>query len=186
MTDPGYFEQLYADSDDPWQLAERHYELRKYDLTLAALPRARYGRAFEPGCSIGVLTRLLAGRCDELVATDPVAKALDRARATVEAPHVAFSRGRVPDDWPDGSFDLIVLSELLYYLSASERLDVRAAAVASLAPGGHLVLVHWRHPFEVATCTGDQAHAEMHVGDDLVAVVEHVETDFRLDVLTHA
>jgi 2-polyprenyl-3-methyl-5-hydroxy-6-metoxy-1,4-benzoquinol methylase len=185
VTDPGYFEQLYADSDDPWQLAERHYEQRKYDLTLAALPRLRYGRAFEPGCSIGVLTRLLAGRCDELVATDPVSRALETAQSTVEAPHVAFSRGRVPDDWPDGSFDLIVLSELLYYLSAAERLEVRAAAVRSLAPHGHLVLVHWRHSFEVATCRGDEAHAEMR-GDDLVAVVEHVETDFRLDVLAHA
>jgi SAM-dependent methyltransferase len=186
VTDPGYFEQLYADSDDPWQLAERHYEQRKYDLTLAALPRRHYGRAFEPGCSIGVLTRLLARRCDELVATDPVARALETARSTVDAPHVAFARGRVPDDWPDGTFDLIVLSELLYYLSVSERLEVRAAAVRSLAPNGHLVLVHWRHPFEVATCTGDDAHAEMRVGHDLVAVVEHVETDFRLDVLAHA
>lgn len=186
MTAPDYFEQLYADSSDPWQLAERHYEQRKYDLTLAALPRPRYGRAFEPGCSIGVLTRQLATRCDELVATDPVESPLERARATVEASHVTFERGRVPDDWPDGSFDLIVLSELLYYLSAQERLEVRAAAVDSLAPDGHLVLVHWRHPFEVATCTGDVAHAEMRLGDDLVAVVEHVETDFRLEVLTRA
>ena len=185
MTDISYFEQLYADSDDPWQLAEKHYEHRKYDLTLAALPRPRYGRAFEPGCSIGVLTRLLAGRCDELVATDPVDRALERARSTVDAPHVAFARGRVPDDWPEGAFDLNVLSELLYYLSPSERLEVRAAAVRSLAPQGHLVLVHWRHPFEVATCTGDEAHAEMRLGDDLVPVVEHLETDFRLDVLAH-
>jgi predicted TPR repeat methyltransferase len=186
VTEPGYFEQLYADSADPWQLAEREYEQRKYDLTLAALPRRRYARAFEPGCSIGVLTRQLADRCDELLATDPVEIPLARARETVDVEHVTFERGRVPDDWPEGTFDLVVLSELLYYLSASERLEVRAAAVASLAPQGHLVLVHWRHPFEVATCTGDVAHAEMRVGDDLVAVVEHVETDFRLDVLTHA
>jgi SAM-dependent methyltransferase len=186
VTSHDYFEQLYADSADPWQLAERHYEQRKYDLTLAALPRARYGRAFEPGCSIGVLTGLLAGRCDELVATDPVARPLERARSTVDADHVTFAQGRVPDDWPEGTFDLIVLSELLYYLSTPERLEVRAAAVRSLAPQGHLVLVHWRHPFEIATCTGDEAHAEMRLGDDLVAVVEHVETDFRLEVLAHS
>lgn len=186
MTSPDYFEQLYADAADPWLLAERHYETRKYDLTLAALPRRRYARAFEPGCSIGVLTRLLAGRCDELMATDPVGRPLEQARARVDAEHVTFALGRVPDDWPDGAFDLIVLSELLYYLSAAERMEVRAAAVASLAPDGHLVLVHWRHPFEVATCTGDVAHAEMRMDDDLVVVVEHVEADFRLEVLAHA
>lgn len=97
---------------------------------------------------------------------------------------MTFRRGRVPDDWPDGSFDLVVLSELLYYLSVAERLEVRAAAVRSLAPGGHLVLVRWRHPFEAATCTGDQAHGEMRAGHDLAPVVEHVEDDFGLEVLT--
>ena len=183
MTDISYFEQLYADSDDPWQLAEKHYEHRKYDLTLAALPRPRYGRAFEPGCSIGVLTRLLAGRCDELVATDPVDRALDRARSTVDAPHVTFGRGRVPDDWPEGSFDLIVLSELLYFLSAPDRLDVVERATESLAPDGHLVLVHWRWPFEAATCTGDEAHADVRAHARATRVVEHVEDDFRLEVL---
>ena len=186
MTSPDYFEQLYAESDDPWQLAEKHYEQRKYALTMAALPRARYERAFEPGCSIGQLTSLLADRCDELLATDPVARPLARARATVADEHVTFEQGRVPDDWPAGSFDLIVLSELLYYLSVAERLEVRSAAVDSLAPGGHLVLVHWRHPFEAATCTGDEAHAEMRGGHDLVSVVEHVEDDFRLEVLGRA
>lgn len=186
MTSPEYFEQLYADSDDPWQLAERHYERRKYECTLAALPRPRYGRAFEPGCSIGVLTGLLAGRCDALLATDPVAGPLQRARASVGDDHVTFEQGRVPDDWPDGPFDLVVLSELLYYLSLPERLEVRGAVMRSLAPDGHLVLVHWRHPFEAATCRGDQAHAEITSGHDLVTLVEHVEADFRLEVLARA
>ena len=27
---------------------------------------------------------------------------------------------RVPDDWPTGTFDLIVLSEFCYYLTVSE------------------------------------------------------------------
>lgn len=185
MTSSQYFEQLYADADDPWQLAERHYERRKYDITMASLPRPRYRSAFEPGCSIGVLSGLVADRCDALLATDPYERPLERARAAVTASHVVFDRGRVPDDWPAGSFDLVVLSELLYYLSPVERLDVRAAAVESLEPDGHLVVVHWRHAFEAATCTGDEAHAELR-GDDLVTVVEHVEEDFRLEVLARA
>jgi len=183
MTDPQYFEQMYADSSDPWHLAEREYELRKYGLTVASLPRRRYRRAFEPGCSIGVLTGFLASRCDELLATDPVAAPLERARAAVPDEHVTFEQGRVPDDWPPGQFDLIVLSELLYFLSAPERLDVVERATESLAPDGHLVLVHWRWPFEAATCTGDEAHADVRAHARATRVVEHVEDDFRLEVL---
>jgi SAM-dependent methyltransferase len=183
VTSAEYFEHLYAESADPWQLAEREYELRKYGLTVASLPRPHYGRVFEPGCSIGVLTGFLALRCDELLATDPVEAPLARAREAVPDAHVTFRQGRVPDDWPDGQFDLIVLSELLYYLSGPDRLDVVERAIESLSPDGHLVLVHWRWPFEAATCTGDQAHAEVRDRSRLVRLVEHVEDDFRLDVL---
>ena len=63
--DAGYFRDMYAASPDPYGLAERWYEARKYALSLALLPRERYGAAFEPGCSIGVLTALLAPRCDQ-------------------------------------------------------------------------------------------------------------------------
>jgi SAM-dependent methyltransferase len=183
MTASEYFEHLYAESSDPWQLAEREYELRKFGLTIASLPRKRYRRVFEPGCSIGVLTGFLASHCDELLATDPVASPLVRARQAVPDHHVRFEQGRVPDDWPAGEFDLIVLSELLYYLSEADRLQVAERVGQSLAQDGHLVLVHWRWPFEAATCTGDQAHADLRAHAQLTPVVEHVEDDFRLEVL---
>ncbi|MRJ76191.1 methyltransferase domain-containing protein [Aeromicrobium sp. SMF47] len=183
MTSADYFEGLYAESSDPWQLAEREYERRKHALTVASLPRERYGHGFEPGCSIGTLTEMLAGRCDTLLATDPVSAPLDRARTRVPGSHVQFERQSVPDEWPTGPLDLVVLSELLYYLSASGRVQVLAHVMDTLAPDGHLVLVHWRHPFEAATCTGDEAHREIVECDGLVRVVEHIEEDFRLDVL---
>jgi hypothetical protein len=43
-----YFDELYATSDDPWQLSSRWYEERKYSITLSLLPRPRYRHAFEP------------------------------------------------------------------------------------------------------------------------------------------
>ena len=63
-TPASYFETMYQHSPDPWHLADRWYEHRKYDLTLAALPQPRYHRAFEPACSVGELTSRLAERCD--------------------------------------------------------------------------------------------------------------------------
>ena len=185
MTDPLLFESLYAESSDPWHLAERAYEQRKFELTVASLPRARYADAFEPACSIGVLTERLALRCDRVLASDPAAP-LDEARRRVPAPGVTFERGGVPQDWPDASFDLIVLSEILYYLDERQRRDVLAKCLQTLRPDGHLVLVHWRHPFDVAVCTGDEAHGEVTAHHEVRVLVSHVEDDFRLEVLGRA
>lgn len=185
MTDPVYFEQMYATSDDPWHLGGSPYEQRKYAVTAACLPREHYRRAFEPGCSIGLLTALLAPRCDELVATDTVAEPLVTARSRVPAGHVTFAQSTLPD-WPEGELDLVVLSEVLYFLAADVRAQVLAHVVGSLGADGHVVLVDWRHPFAEAACTGDQAHAEFGASPGLRRVVEHVEDDFRLEVFGRA
>ena len=46
MSLPGsYFDGLYDADDDPWSLRSRWYEQRKYALTTAVLPKARYADA---------------------------------------------------------------------------------------------------------------------------------------------
>lgn len=128
-----YVRTMYARDPDPWGFA--------------SLPAARYRSGFEPGCSIGVLTRLLAGRCDMLLATDVVEAGLAQARArTADLPHVTVERRAVPDDWPPGTFELVVLSELGYYQRVDGLQRLLRGAVESLVPGGHLLAVHWR-PF---------------------------------------
>ncbi|WP_229052350.1 trans-aconitate 2-methyltransferase [Aeromicrobium sp. Leaf350] len=186
MTAPEYFTDMYARSADPWHLGEREYEHRKYGITVASLPHRSYGRAFEPGCSIGLLTALLAPRCDELLATDAVAAPLEQARRTVPDPHVRFEQASLPHEWPDGELDLVVLSEVLYFLSAEARAQVRARVLEGLSAEGHLVVVHWRHPFDEADCTGDDAHRELGDEPGLTTIVSHVEDDFRLEVMGRA
>lgn len=182
MTEPSYFERLYADADDPWQLSSSAYETRKYALTMAALPRPRYGRAFEPGCSIGVLTAQLAHRCDEVEAWDGARSAVEQARARTAASTVTVRQGRIPTEWPEGTFDLVVLSELLYYQDVDERRSTLQRTVQALDPGGHLVAVHWRHRFSEAPSNGDEVHAELLALTALIRMVEHREPDFLLDV----
>lgn len=150
----GYFDSLYAANRDPWGLSTRWYEARKYALTIAALPRARYRRGFEPGCSIGVLTALLAERCDRLVASDTSSTALSVAKTRVPG-KVELVHAAVPEAWPSGTFDLIVCSEIGYYLSPGDLDGLTTRAVASLEPDGHLVAVHWRP--KVAEYPGDGA-----------------------------
>ena len=114
-----YFTDMYASGPDPWGFESRWYEHRKYLLTVAALPDPRYAAAFEPGCSVGVLTSRLAGRCERLLATDIVPAALERAADRLrDADNVTLELRAVPEDWPPGPFDLVVLSEIAYYFDA--------------------------------------------------------------------
>ena len=92
-----YFDQMYR-RPDPWDYESSWYEQRKYALTLAALRRERYENGFEPGCSIGVLTELLAPRCRHLLAADFHDGALARAHARSGDPAVIsgyMGKGRI-------------------------------------------------------------------------------------------
>ncbi|EWC58680.1 Methyltransferase type 12 [Actinokineospora spheciospongiae] len=180
---PDYFTAQYAADPDPWGFRSRWYEQRKYALTLAALTRPRYRSAFEPGCSVGVLTAALAQRCDRVLAwdLDPTA----RAQAAAGTPdNVVVDAGQVPGDWPPGEHDLVVLSEVGYYLDATDLRRLVDLAVGSLARDGELVLVHWRHPVADYPADGDTVHRAFLADSPLHRQVGHLEPDFRLDVLT--
>ncbi|GAA1395510.1 hypothetical protein GCM10009613_45310 [Pseudonocardia kongjuensis] len=181
------FAGLYRDGADPWQVRTSWYERRKRDVLLAALPRERYRLAAEPGCGLGELTHALAGRCDRLVATDAVEEAVAAAAARVAGlPSARVSRSDVDDPraLPDGA-DLIVLSELLYYLPP-ERIDaVLDRAAAALRRDGDLVVAHWRQWPAEAPADGAAVHRRI-VGDDrFTPLVEHLDEDFLLHVVRH-
>jgi SAM-dependent methyltransferase len=145
--DPGYFDALYAADADPWRFETSAYEADKYDATLAALPVARYTSAVEVGCSIGVLTRRLASRCDALLGVDVAQTALDRAAVRcAEQAHVSFARLRMPEEMPEGRFNLIMLSEVLYYFETPTLDRLAARLRPACMPGADLVLVHWLGP----------------------------------------
>jgi SAM-dependent methyltransferase len=182
--DQRYFDDLYRRHRDPWGFRTRWYETRKRQLTMAALPNRRYGSVFEPGCSIGLLTQLLAGRSDRVLAMDVSPAAVQQARAGLAA-HVQLQQGSVPQDWPAGRFDLVVLSELGYYLD--EPTCQQMAEMAATA-AGDLVAVHWRHPVEDYPLTGDRVHQivqQAAIEHGLAEICDHVEADFHLAVWSH-
>jgi len=178
-----YFDALYAFTTDPWGFASRWYEHRKYACVLAALPQNRYRRGYEPGCSIGVFTEHLAARCDRLLATDVADAPLRAARHRLaQFTHVEVGRAAVPDEWPPGRFDLLVISELGYYFSTPDLHRLWACATHALEPGGTLLAVHWRHPVADYPQTGDEVHAALAAQQGLGRLVTHAEEDFRLEV----
>ena len=182
---PGYFDALYARDPDPWRFATSDYERDKYAATLAALPDRRFTRGFEVGCSIGVLTRQLAARCDALVAVDVAEAAVEQARQRCAGQGwVTFGTMTVPGSWPEGMFDLIVFSEVLYYLGAEGLRGAAEKAQASLGAGGTILLVNWHGPTDGA-CTGDEA-AEAFIAacaPGLRVVGESRAEKYRIDVL---
>ncbi len=178
-----HFDNLYLAKDDPWDLATKWHDQRKYAITVASLPRERYRRCYEPGCSVGLLTRLLAPRCDEVLAADSVESAVRQTRENVrEFPHVRAELGDLPADLPDGTYDLIVIGDLLYYLSAADLDATVDGLIDRLEPGGDLVSVHFRDRAG-GTYDGAAVHAALTTRPTLDRVVHHDDEWFLLDVL---
>jgi trans-aconitate methyltransferase len=181
-TTPGYFERLYAADRDPWKMASSWYERRKYALTLAALPDEHYRYAFEPGCSIGVLTEGLARRCDRVLAVDLTSAATAIAAHRLRSSsNVEVRQSTVPDDWPEGPFDLLVLSEIGYYFDADELRLLLDRAVASLLPEATVIGVHWRGPTDYPL-TAAETHRAITATPGLVPIVQHEDQEFLLHV----
>ncbi|MCV7230356.1 nodulation S family protein [Mycolicibacterium komossense] len=182
-----YFDQIYADRADPWDLATRWYEQRKYAITLALLPDRRYRHAFEPGCSIGTLTELLVQRCDHVTAIDiaeaALASAADRLDAAGCRGQVTLSRSALDAPWPAEPFDLVVLSEVGYYLDAELLAEVLRRECARL-PGVTLVAAHWRHDVADYPLTGDEVHDIIAATPGLVSLGRYRDDDVVVEVFS--
>ena len=179
---------LHDEVADPWGAASRWYERRKRDLVLAALPRPRSRRVLEVGCSTGELAAALRERADAVVAVDRSPAALRAARERLaDAPGLAPAEVHeldVPDQWPDGSFDLVVVSEVGYFLSPRSLDRLGRRIEASLDPDGAVVLCHWRHPVVGWALDGDDVHRRLE--DRLGVPLQATYADRDVEVRVHA
>lgn len=156
-----YFDDVYRANADPWGFETSPYERDKYAATMAALPKERYTNVFEIGCSIGVLSELLAQRCDHLLAVDASELPLQAARKRLaKYEQVTVRQMSIPNEFPDGQFDLILLSEVGYYLVPDDLKRARQQMLDHLTKGGHLLLVHWTPVVPDYPLTGDQVHEQ--------------------------
>jgi LmbE family N-acetylglucosaminyl deacetylase/SAM-dependent methyltransferase len=182
-SDTSYFSGLYERHEDPWGFDVRWYERRKRDVLLSALPRERFARVLEIGCATGALTERLAERAEAVVGIDAVDAAVTRSRARLgDNPHIDVRQMTIPRDWPEGAFDLVVLSEIGYYLTDDALSETLDRIEASLSDDGILVACHWRHPIAEAALSTDDVHAAIAARDAWKAQVTHLERDFRLEV----
>lgn len=178
-----YFDKLYTKSTDPWDFEKSDYEHRKYEKTIASLPKDRYPSALEVGCSIGVLTQLLAQHCDHLLAIDISERALESARKRLtNQTNVTVKKASIPDSFPAGEYDLVLISEVGYYLSLDDLNLSKELIKSNLNSGGDLMLIHWTHHVDDYPLSGDQVH-EVFINDkELSKLSDFKTTDYRLDV----
>jgi len=179
-----YFSELYGTSSDPYSVRTRWYEQRKRALLMAALPRARYRRAYEPGCGIGELTVELADRCDAVLAADFSEQAVQVARQRTRGmAQVQVERHALPADWPQEAmaFDLIVLSEVAYFLDEDSVRQLARCCERSLVADGTLVACDWRPDFDERASSTRAVHEAL-ASIGLHRLVLHEESDFLLQV----
>jgi len=153
------FEAKYRRQVDPWDFKFSRYERRRYAATLGALGRAHYLDAFEPGCSIGEFTALLAPRCDRLLATDISLTAARRAVVRcAEFPGVEVKCADIRSELPSGPFELVVFSEIGYYFDAADLGDIATRLAATISGGGEFIAVHWLGHSTDHALHGDEVH----------------------------
>lgn len=184
--DDEYFRRLYAGNDDPWRQRTRWSEHRRRALILASLPRQRYRNALELGCGNGELTAALAPRAEKLIAGDLNRTAVRLAtERLMRFPHARAELMFAPQDWPSATFDLIVISEMAYYLDPSKLHRLIERTRSSLDADGTLVLCHGRHMIPGFTLNGNDVHREFTaalLNGPLERVVRHTESEFLLEV----
>src|ERR1700751_2239747 len=180
-----YFDAMYQAAADPWGFEDRWYEQRKYAISLAQLPAARYRSAFEPGCSVVVRGPLPAPRGKRLLPGDVAAAAVRAAASrTQDLAHVRVGQRDIARQWPAGRFDLVVFSESLYYFGDHDLEQVLKNAVSALEPEGTLLAVHWRHPVAEYPRSGDDVHRVLAPHPGRARLVRHEEPYFRAEVGT--
>ena len=178
------FEERYRADPDPWGYTKSDYERDKYAATLAACGPGPFGHALELGASIGVFTAALAPRCRELTTIDAAPTAVEIARRRLAGTRgIRILDGAIPGAIPDGPYDLVVASEILYYLTGDELAGTLDGLHERTTPGLRLVAVHWRPDGPERPLSADDVHATLRRQTWLEPVERADTDDYRLDVL---
>lgn len=178
------FEARYRANPDPWGYTTSEYERRKYAATLAACGSGPFAHALELGGSIGVFSELLAPRCNQLTTIDAAPTAVAAARRRLAGvTHVEVILGKIPDALPAGRLDLVVASEILYYLTASELALTLERLEPCVVPGARVVAVHWRPAGAERPLDAERAHGILREQPWLEPLSSAATADYLLDVL---
>lgn len=180
-----YFEDLYSHNSDPWGYDSHWYEARKRQICLALLTRPRYPKVLEVGCSNGHLSIHLAQRAEQLLCIDVSESAVQLASERLqEFEHVVVENRKIPEDYSIQKFDLILISEMAYYLSANELHQFIEKLKHSLNDDGEILCCHWRHEIQDFELNAEQVHQAFQQHFPFHHYLSLNDPDFMIDVWT--
>ena len=180
-----YFEDLYRHNSDPWGYDFHWYEARKRQICLALLTKPRYLKVLEVGCSNGHLSFHLAQRAEELLCIDVSARAVHLASERLqEFEHVVVENRKIPEDYSIQKFDLILISEMAYYLSADELHQFIEKLKHSLNDDGEILCCHWRHEIQDFELNAEQVHQAFQQHFPFHHYLSLNDPDFMIDLWT--
>ncbi len=146
------FERLYQTEDDPWQIGDA--DTPRYNTYLELLRPHAKGAVLDIGCGFGALLARLAGDGIALEGIEISETAVVKGRQRF--PFITFHSGnaaRIADvaGIQDRKFDLIICSDVIYYITEREQSELLAwinnhlsaegvAFVAAWCPGGNYLL----------------------------------------------
>jgi SAM-dependent methyltransferase len=113
-----FFDELWM-RGDPWEFETSAFEDERFARLRKMLEARRYQRVLEIGCGAGNFTRRFAPLADQVLALDISADAIAKAQAAKGTlRHVEFRTANIMDYDPktEGPWDLIILSETIYFL----------------------------------------------------------------------
>ncbi|KAB1640846.1 bifunctional PIG-L family deacetylase/class I SAM-dependent methyltransferase [Gulosibacter chungangensis] len=178
------FDALFKTVPEPWDFND-DYERRKRAILLASLPKARYQNALELGSATGALTAELAERCDRVVGVDASETAVRDARKRLAGlENVKLVPCVIPRESPDvRAADLVVMSEIGYFLTRNELEETFAQIEATIGPDSDVLLCHWLHPINGWSLMGEDVHEAAHARGWKPRVT-HREPDFLLEIFS--
>lgn len=145
-----YSMEKYYLQNRPWGREDENEDIGK---AIELVSDRRYERCLDVGAGLGHYTQLAVGLCDEVIAIDISRKAIHRAQKRLaDAKNVDFqvrNLRSINKTW--GTFDLIILGEVLYYLGDERFPDEFKKLIERIAacvrPGGRILLVHYIAPW---------------------------------------
>ncbi len=178
-----YFDERYKESVAVSGSGISEENQKKNTQILKALKQEHYENVLEIGCSDGVLTELLAERSTKLLAIDISELAVEAAKKMLaDQKNVTIKKASIPDSFPVGNYDLIIINEVGYYLSLRDLVETKNTLKNNLNSGGELLLAHSTDFEEDNPMSGNQVH-EVFLRDEVFTLINSINTDgFRLDI----
>lgn len=179
------FDAHYKRYTNPFSLKGKKYEKQKLSDTLRLISAPHIEIAIDYGCGIGDASIALSGRANRILSIDGSAVALERLGARImgrRLKNIELRHATIDDPWPIATAeraDLILASEVLYYLSASELRAIGPLFRSSLRDEGRMLTCHYRKPFHDRILENEEVHhilvCSMGVVIDKISPADHYD-----------